>query len=127
MPRNHRVIPLLDRFCRISRSVFSYPSQNCLVVVKLVCDLFECVTVDFQKGEQMLIEANGFIVVTVEQSFPVQPGLVDQTRQMHVTAQFLVRTARMQSVHRDDCRYVSCRGCCTVDQTWICSKVISGG
>src|SRR5881275_2934497 len=109
MPRNHCVIPLLDRFCRISRSVLSYPIQNSLVVVKLVCDLFECVVVDFQKGEQMLIEANGFIVVTVEQSFPVQPGLVDQTRQMHVTAQFLVRTARMQSVHGDR-SYVAGRG-----------------
>jgi hypothetical protein len=52
----------------------------------------------------MFIEANGLVVVAVKQSFPVQPGFIDQTRQMHVAAQFLVRTAWMQSLHRDDRR-----------------------
>ena len=47
----------------------------------------------------MLIEANGFIVVAVEQSFAMQSGLVDQTGQMHIATEFLIGTARMQSSH----------------------------
>ena len=59
----------------------------------------------------MFIEADGFVVVTIEQSFPMQSGLIDQTRQMHVTAKFLVRTAWMQSLHRGDRSYVAGKGC----------------
>src|SRR5436309_7452801 len=47
----------------------------------------------------MLVEPHGFVVVTVEQAFAVQPRLVNQTRQMDITAEFLVRTAWMQSSH----------------------------
>ncbi len=50
----------------------------------------------------MLVESDGLIVVAVEQSFPMQPGFVDQARQMHVAAEFLVRTAWMQSLHGRD-------------------------
>src|SRR5882757_4621072 len=47
----------------------------------------------------MFVEPGGFVVVTVEQAFAVQPCLVNQTRQMDITAEFLVRTAWMQSSH----------------------------
>src|SRR6266513_4057274 len=47
----------------------------------------------------MFVEPDGFVVVTVEQAFAVQPRLVNQTRQMDITAEFLVRTAWMQSSH----------------------------
>src|SRR5919106_5434619 len=50
----------------------------------------------------MLVEPDGFVVVTVEQAFAVQPSLVNQTRQMDITAEFLVRTAWMQSSHEAD-------------------------
>ena len=36
----------------------------------------------------MLIKTNGFIIVTVEQPFPVKPRLVDQTWQVDVPAKF---------------------------------------
>ena len=47
----------------------------------------------------MFVEPDGFIVVAVEQALAVKPGFVDQTRQMHIAAKFLVRTAWMQSLH----------------------------
>src|SRR5881394_3041715 len=50
----------------------------------------------------MLVESDGLIVVTVKQAFAVQPRLVNQTRQMDMTAEFLVRTAWMQSSHEAD-------------------------
>src|SRR5947208_9311336 len=50
----------------------------------------------------MLVEPDGFVVVTVEQAFAVQSRLVNQTRQMDITAEFLVRTAWMQSSHEAD-------------------------
>src|SRR5438067_3526227 len=80
-------------------SIFLHPSENRLVVIQLVGDFFKCVTVDFEKCEQMLVESHGFVVITVEQAFAVQPRLVNQTRQMDITAEFLVRTAWMQSSH----------------------------
>src|SRR4029453_11859 len=50
----------------------------------------------------MLVEPDGFIVVAVEQALAVKLGFVDQTRQMHIAAKFLVRTAGMQSLHGED-------------------------
>src|SRR5882757_4487432 len=50
----------------------------------------------------MFVEPGGFVVVTVEQAFAVQPCLVNQTRQMDITAEFLVRTAWMQSSREAD-------------------------
>src|SRR4030095_3310177 len=58
----------------------------------------------------MFVEPDGFVVVTVEQAFAVQPRLVNQTRQMDITAEFLVRTAWMQSSHEADCSYVAGKG-----------------
>src|SRR5437868_6566479 len=58
----------------------------------------------------MLVEPYGFIVVAIEQALAVKPGFVDQTRQMHIAAKFLVRTAGMQSLHGADCCYVAGKG-----------------
>src|SRR5206468_12461927 len=68
----------------------------------------------------------GFIVVTVKQSFAVQPGLIDQTRQMHVTAQLLVRTARMQSLHGDR-SYVAGRGRGAASGKWDSRIFVAAG
>ena len=74
MPRNHRLIPLFDRFGRMFLSVFLHPIQNCLIVFQLVSCLLERVAVEFEKREQMFIEPNGFVIVTVKQTFAVQPA-----------------------------------------------------
>jgi hypothetical protein len=58
----------------------------------------------------MFVEPDGFVVVTVEQAFAVQLRLVNQTRQMDITAEFLVRTAWMQSSHEADRCYVAGNG-----------------
>src|SRR4029077_1026860 len=93
MARNHGLVPLIDRFGRMLLSIFLHPRENCLLVIQLVSDFFECFSVEFEKREQVLIEPDGFIIVTVEQAFAMQPCLVNQTRQMDITAEFLVRTA----------------------------------
>src|SRR5215831_10153864 len=110
MPRNHGVIPFFDGFRRMLLSIFLHPGENCLVVVELVGDFFEFFSVDFEKREQMFVEPDGFVVVTVEQPFAVQSRLVNQTRQVDVTAEFLVRTAWMQSSHEADRCYVAGNG-----------------
>src|SRR5438270_3897821 len=110
MTRNHRVVPLFDGFWRMLHSVFLYPRRNCFVMFKLVGDLFKYVAVDFKECQQMFVEPDGFIVVTVKQAFPVQPGLIDQTRQMNITAESFVRTAWMQSSHEPDGCYVAGNG-----------------
>src|SRR5882724_12876622 len=58
----------------------------------------------------MFVEPDGFVVVTVEQAFAVQPCLVNQSRQVDVTAEFLVRTAWMQPSHEADRCYVAGNG-----------------
>ncbi len=47
----------------------------------------------------MFIEPDGFVIVAVEQSLAMKPGLVDQSRQMDVAAQSIVRTAWKQFLH----------------------------
>src|SRR6267143_6415086 len=91
-------------------SVCLHPVSNCVILVQPGDDFFKRVAVNFQKSQQMLVESDSFIVVTVEQAFAMKPGLVDQTRQMHIAAKFLVRTAWMQSLHGEDCCYVAGKG-----------------
>src|SRR4029453_6661509 len=102
-------------------SIFLHPSENCFIVVQLIGDLFKRVAVDFEKCKQMLFESDGFIVVAVKQAFAVQPRLVNQTRQMDITAEFLVGTAWMQSSHEADRCYVAGNGrataSCKLDST----------
>ena len=71
--------------------------------------LFEGIALDFEKAQEMLVEADGLVVVAVEQAFAMQLGLVDQTREMNVAAEFFVWTARMQSSHGGK-TYVACKG-----------------
>jgi hypothetical protein len=77
MPGNHRLVPLVNLFGRVLRSIFLYPLQNRGVIIEFVGNLFECVSIDFEKRQQMFIEADGFVIVAVEQSFPMQSGFVD--------------------------------------------------
>src|SRR5438552_3581969 len=69
-----------------------------------VGSFFERITVQFQKCEQMFVEANCFVIVAVEQALPVQLSFIDQTRQMHVTAELRVRAARMQFLHQREAK-----------------------
>jgi len=62
----------------------------------------------------MLVEPHGFVVITVKQAFPMQPRLIDQTRQVDITAESLVRTAWMQSSHEPMVCYVAGNGRATV-------------
>ena len=66
--------------------------------------LFEGIALDFEKAQEMLVEADGLVVVAVEQAFAMQLGLVDQTGEMNVAAELFVRTARMQSSHERELR-----------------------
>src|SRR6476661_8852702 len=61
--------------------------------------LFKSIAVDFEEAEEMFIEADRLVVIAVEKSFAMEFRLVDQAREMNVAAEFLVRTARMQSSH----------------------------
>src|SRR6266545_601551 len=84
------------------RSVCLHPFYNCIILVQPVGDFLKGVAVNFQERQKVLVEPDSLIVVTVEQSFAMKPGFVDQARQMHVAAKFLVRTAWMQSLHGAD-------------------------
>ena len=76
------------------RAVLLDPLENRADHHRDVGRFFERIRIHFQKGEQMLVEPDRLVIVTIEQPFPMQPRLVDQTRQMDVTAQPFVGTAR---------------------------------
>jgi hypothetical protein len=48
----------------------------------------------------MFVEADGLIVIAVEQTLLLQSRLIDQARKMNIVAQFLVWAARMPFSHR---------------------------
>ena len=100
MSRDHRRVPMVDRFGRMFRAVLFHPLENGLVVVQFVGGFFEPIGIQSQKSQEMFVEPNGFIVVSVEQSFAMQFCLVDQTGQMHVPSQLFVGTAWTQLLHR---------------------------
>src|SRR2546423_11195026 len=81
------------------RSILIDPSEYFGIVVKTIGDFLKLVAVKFEKGEKMLVEADGFVVIAVKQPFAMQTGLVDQTRQMNIAAELLVGTARSQLLH----------------------------
>src|SRR5439155_6384752 len=45
MTRYHRLVPPLDCFRGMSRSVFLHPVYNCAIVIEYVGDLFKCIAV----------------------------------------------------------------------------------
>jgi hypothetical protein len=53
------------------------PFQNRVVFLKSVDGVFERVAVDLQKAKEMLIETNGFVIVTVEQTLAVKLRFID--------------------------------------------------
>ena len=69
------------------------------VVLEPMGGFFKRIWIQLQKGQKMFIESNGFVIVSVEQPFSMKSGLVNQSRQMHVTAQTIVRTAWKQFLH----------------------------
>src|SRR5437870_7139153 len=81
------------------RAALLDPIQDCLIIFQTMDRFFESIAIEFQKAEEMFIEPDCFVIVTVEQTFAMEPGFVDQTREMNVAAELFVRTARMQSSH----------------------------
>lgn len=57
---------------------------------------FERVTIELEKGQEMFIETNRLVIVTIEQALAMQLGLVDETRKMDVATQLLVGTPRIR-------------------------------
>ncbi len=50
-------------------AVFLHPIQDSRVFRQTVGGFFERIAVQFQKCEQMFVEANCFVIVAVEQAF----------------------------------------------------------
>ena len=86
------------------QAVLFNPSQDRLIVFQTMHRLFKSVAIEFEEAEKMFIEADRFIIVTVEEALAMQLGLVDQTGEMNVAAELFVRTARMQSSHGRELR-----------------------
>src|SRR2546423_3000403 len=86
-------------------TVLLHPVQNRAIVLKSIRRFFERVGVEFEKGEQVFIETHSLVVVTVEQSLPMQPRFIDQAGQMHVAAEFLVGTTRTRFAHGRDLKW----------------------
>ena len=90
----------------IARSLPAYAShrflrtqcENRRVVFAFVRRFLEGVRIDLQKRQQMFVESDRLVIVAVEQTAAMQARLVDQSRQMDVTAQPLVGTPRKQSL-----------------------------
>src|SRR5450432_2124366 len=85
-------------------AVLTNPSQDRRIILQFVNHLFEGVWIDFQERQEMFVEADGLVVVAVEQPFAVQARLVDQTRQMDVITEPLVGAARKQFLHSPQTR-----------------------
>src|SRR5436309_7003896 len=100
---------MLDRISRVFCSILIEPIEYLSVVVKAVSDFFEVVAVQLEEGEEMFVEANSLVVVAIEQTFAMEPRLIDQARQMNIAAELFVRTARSQLLH--EAIYVAGRGC----------------
>src|ERR1700737_1196157 len=109
MPRNHRLVPVFDLVARMFYAALFDPTQNCVVVLQTMNRVFESIAVEFEKAEEMFVEPDRLVIVTIKQSLAMELGLVDQTRKMNVAAEFFVWTARMQSSHGGKA-YVACRG-----------------
>src|ERR1044072_5381361 len=99
MSRDHRLIPMFDLFGGVCLRILTDPFPNRFILFQTMNGIFEGVAIDFLETEQMLVEANSFVIVAVEQAFSMELCLVDQARQMDIAAKFFVRTAGMQSSH----------------------------
>ncbi len=93
MSHDHGLIPFLDFFRSVTRGVRLHPRKNCIVALEFERGFFESVRIDFEKAEQVLIETYRLVVITVEQPLVMQTRLVDQSRQMNVIPEALVRAA----------------------------------
>ena len=77
MTGDHRLVPLLDFFRRTHRAVLLHPGQDFIIAVQSIRRFFERVAIQFEKGEQMLIEANGLVIVSLEPALPMEARFVD--------------------------------------------------
>ena len=66
MTGNHFLVPMFNRFRRIFRCIAADPIEDLCVVVKTIRDFLKLVAIELKEREQMLVEANGFVIVSVE-------------------------------------------------------------
>jgi hypothetical protein len=74
------LVPRLDLLGAVVRPIFLHPIGNLLVGTQLIGDLLERVRVNVKKLQEMLVEAEGLVVVAAEFSASVETRLVDETR-----------------------------------------------
>src|ERR1700704_5264101 len=90
MALRHALIPLLDRLGRMPGTMFVNPFQYRLVVIETDHRFLELIWIQFKEREEMFIEADSLVIVAVEQALLMQARLINQPRQMHISAQFFV-------------------------------------
>src|SRR5947209_18498786 len=82
------------------RPVLFDPLENGVVLAQPVGRFLKRIRVELKKRQQMLVEPDGLVNVTIEQPFAMQLRLVDQAGQMNISAEALVGTAWSQFLHR---------------------------
>ena len=82
------------------QAILADPGQDVRVVFEFVSCLLEGIRINLQESEEMFVKPDGLVVVSSKQSFAMETRLVDQSRQMDVSAEPLIRTARKQFLHR---------------------------
>ena len=102
MSGNHRLIPLLDGIVGMLRSVLLQPLENRLIIIKTIGRFLKSIRIHFQEGEQMLVEPGRLVIVTIQQTFPMELCFVDQSRQMDLPAELGVGTTRQLLLHLAD-------------------------
>ncbi len=76
---DHGLIPIFDLFVAVWRGVILDPIKDGIVGFQAAGRLFEGIGIELEESEQMLVEADGFVVVAVEQTLAMKFRLVDQT------------------------------------------------
>src|SRR6476646_10019738 len=128
MTRNHSLVPMLDFRGRMFDRALMHPTQDGIVFLEAMHCVFELVSVDLQKAEEMFVEPDCLVVVAVEKAFAVESSFIDQARQMDIIAELFVRTARMQSAH--EMHYVACAGCAPpsgISDSFFFSELFTSG
>ncbi len=90
--RYHCLVPFFNRFRRVFAPFSAIHARIAPSSSMRLAASSKASGSNFEKSQQMFIESNGFVIVSVEQTFAMQFCFVDQTRQMHVAAEPFVGT-----------------------------------